>query len=65
MAGLLRGKRVVVARMGDNPAFDQSIPNAFMASAPEERFWLEFVHTIVWVSFQQPLRDIVTLLGMC
>ena len=39
--------------MGDDPKFDQSIPNAFMASAPEERFWLEFVHTIVRVSFQQ------------
>ena len=53
LAGLLWGKRIVVARMGDDPEFDQSIPNAFMASAPEERFWLEFVHTIVRVSFQQ------------
>ena len=57
IAGLLRGKRVVVARMGDDPKFDQSIPNAFMASAPEERFWLEFVHTIVWVSFFKLLLE--------
>lgn len=48
----LRGG-VVLGRMGSDPDFEHSIPNAVMASAPGEEFWLLVLHL---VSEQGPER---------
>lgn len=43
---LLAGLEVVLARMGNDNEFQHSIPNAFMASRPQEDFLLFFVRHI-------------------
>jgi inositol phosphorylceramide mannosyltransferase catalytic subunit len=40
MDDLLMGQRCVLARMGNDPDFSDSIPNAFMESEPGHAFWL-------------------------
>lgn len=43
---LLTGGDVILGRMGSNPAFEHSIPNAFMMSKPRQEFWL-FVISLI------------------
>lgn len=39
--GLLAGRRgAVLAKMGPDDAYDENVPNAWMASAPGHEFWL-------------------------
>jgi len=42
----LKGKQLVLGRMGDNPNFEHSIPNAAMASVPGHPFWVEVLNYI-------------------
>lgn len=46
MEQLLQGKEVVLGRMGYDFNSQQSIPNAFMASLPDQHFWLYFLKVI-------------------
>ena len=50
MEQLLKGKGVVLGRMGHNIQSQQSIPNAFMASLPDQHFWLYFLKIIEQVT---------------
>lgn len=42
----LKGKRLVLGRMGNNTNFRHSIPNAVMASVPGHPFWIELLERI-------------------
>ena len=46
MDDYLRGKKVVLGRMGSDPKFRHSIPNAFMASVPGHPFWIKVLNYI-------------------
>ena len=50
MEQLLQGKEVVLGRMGYDLQSQQSIPNAFMASLPDQHFWLYFLKVIEQVN---------------
>ncbi len=50
---ILAGDGVVLGRMGTNPDFTHSIPNAVMASSPKEEFWL-YVIASAMVAAQTP-----------
>eukprot|EP00877_Chromochloris_zofingiensis_P006264 jgi/Chrzof1/1891/Cz10g25050.t1 len=43
---LLQGHDVVLAYMGSDPTFSNSIPNAFLASVPHHPFWLMMLFNI-------------------
>ncbi len=40
LSDMLKGHHIALGRMGSNPKFPDSIPNAIMASRPGEIFWL-------------------------
>ena len=50
MEQLLQGLEVVLGRMGHDYKSLQSIPNAFMASLPDQHFWLYFLKVIEQVN---------------
>ena len=50
MSQLLEGARVLLAQMGNDTEFDQSLPNAFMASTARHSFWMQFVRQIARAS---------------
>jgi mannosyltransferase OCH1-like enzyme len=52
---VLARRGVVLGRMGTNPHFDHSVPNAIMASSPREGFWL-YVIGKAMVAAQTPDR---------
>ena len=43
----LTGNDVLLGRMGTDPAFPHSIPNAIMASKPRQEFWLYVISRLV------------------
>lgn len=52
---VLARRGVILGRMGANPHFDHSVPNAIMASSPREGFWL-YVIGKAMVAAQTPER---------
>ena len=46
MGGYLKGKQLVLGRMGSDVHFYHSIPNAFMASVPGHPFWIKVLEYI-------------------
>jgi mannosyltransferase OCH1-like enzyme len=44
---LLKGQQVVLAAMTDELAYDQSIPNAWLASVERHPFWLFAIARII------------------
>ena len=42
----LKGKKLVLGRMGPDTNFEHSIPNAFMASIPGHPFWIKVLESI-------------------
>ncbi len=43
---LLEGSSLILARMGTDLIFEDSLPNAFMASAKGHPFWLEMIKVV-------------------
>jgi inositol phosphorylceramide mannosyltransferase catalytic subunit len=52
---VLARKGVVLGRMGKDPGFSHSVPNAIMASSPREEFWL-YVIAKAMVTAEKPSR---------
>jgi mannosyltransferase OCH1-like enzyme len=49
----LRGlSDIIVGRMGSDPEFPHSIPNAFLASTPRQEFWLLVIALIVLFAYK-------------
>jgi mannosyltransferase OCH1-like enzyme len=42
----LKGKQLILGRMGDDHNFGHSIPNALMASIPGHPFWIKVLEYI-------------------
>ena len=42
----LKGKQMILGRMGLNESYEHSIPNALMASIPEHPFWIKVLEYI-------------------
>jgi mannosyltransferase OCH1-like enzyme len=64
----LKGKQLVLGRMGDNAFIDHSIPNAFMASIPGHPFWIKVLDHIKErmdgrTKVEEVLLQYLTLLG--
>ena len=47
MGPLLEGHHVLLAAIGGNPAHEHSINNGFMASRPQQDFWMFYLQAIV------------------
>jgi inositol phosphorylceramide mannosyltransferase catalytic subunit len=63
MDDLLMGHRCVLARMGNDPDFSHSIPNAFMASEPGHAFWLLCLFHITEIHRKDPNSTAEALTG--
>ncbi len=53
---------VVLGRMGTNPDFPHSIPNAIMASSPNQEFWVLVMALLVWFAerFKNARPEVLT-----
>ncbi len=60
LEGLLEVGDVVLGRMGTNPDFNHSIPNAIMASRPKQEFWLYVVARLIQASRYNDRPEVVT-----
>lgn len=61
MDELFRNKKVVLGRMGENLNFAHSIPNAFMASAADQHFWVFFLNQIRRVRLSLASTDYIDM----
>ena len=58
-----RNEAVVLGRMGNDPSFEHSVPNAMMASRPGQAFWLLVVQRMIDIFESHPTAEMLLRAG--